>query len=226
MNRRCAVARKSSATTGIQPKSIEAIEKVALELFRERGFEETPVEDIAAAAGISRRTFFRYFGSKNDILFGNFESLLRDLDDWFSSVPDDRAMFEVIADAVMRFNRVHSDGPVAHRERMELILHTPALRANAALRNAEWLAVVARYAARRMALPPDDLGPQLVGHVTLGAANAAYEQWLRDESSDLADLVHRAFAMAQVLPDLEVTKSRARVAGGRTSPPAAGRDAR
>ena len=109
------------------------------------------------------------------------------------------------ADATMRFNRVHSDGPAAHRERMELILHTPALRANAALRNAEWLAVVARYAARRMDASPDDLGPQLAGHVALGAASAAYEQWLRDDASDLDGLVHRAFSMVQALPDLAVT---------------------
>ncbi len=203
----------ASTTRGPQPKSIEAIEKVALELFRERGFEETPVEDIAAAAGISRRTFFRYFGSKNDILFGNFASLLDDLEEWLASVPDDRPMFEVIADATMRFNRVHSDGPAAHRERMELILHTPALRANAALRNAEWLAVVARYAARRMDAPSDDLGPQLAGHVALGAANAAYEQWLRDESSDLDELVHRTFAMVQVLPVPGATKARGRATG-------------
>ena len=196
-----------SSATRPEPKSIEAIEKVALELFRERGFEETPVEDIAAAAGISRRTFFRYFGSKNDILFGNFDLLLRDLDEWLSSAPDDRPMLDVIADAVMRFNRLPSDGPVAHRERMELILHTPALRAHSALRNAEWFAVVARFAARRMALPYDELGPQLVGHITLGAASAAYEQWLRDESSDLGELVHQAFRMAQVLPELEVKGS-------------------
>jgi mycofactocin system transcriptional regulator len=187
-----------------RPQSIEAIEKVALELFRERGFEETPVEDIASAAGISRRTFFRYFGSKNDILFGNFDLLLRELEEWLASAPDDRPMFEVIAEATMRFNRVHTDGSVAHRERMELILHTPALRANAALRNAEWQAVVARYAARRMAQPADDLGPQLAGYIALGAASAAYEQWLRDESSDLADLVERAFTMARTL-ELEVT---------------------
>jgi len=193
---------RSSSATRAKPQSIEAIEKIALELFRERGFEETPVEDIAAAAGISRRTFFRYFGSKSDILFGNSDLLLRDLEEWLVSAPDDQPMFDVIADATMRFNRVHTDGAVAHRERMELILHTPALRANAALRNAEWLAVVARYAARRMNTRADDLGPQLAGHVALGAANAAYEQWLRDESSDLGALVHRAFTMVQDLPNL------------------------
>ena len=192
---------RTTSATRPNAQSIEAIEKVALELFRERGFEETPVEDIAAAAGISRRTFFRYFGSKNDILFGNFELLLDDLEQWLASAPDDRPMFDVIADATMQFNRVHTDGSVAHRERMELILHTPALRANAALRNAEWLAVVARYASRRMGVAVDELGPQLVGHIALGAASAAYEQWLRDESSDLDELVHRAFRMAQAVTE-------------------------
>jgi len=203
MVRRAAVARSSTATQGTPSKSIEAIEKVALELFRERGFEETPVEAIAPTAGISRRTFFRYFGSNNDVLFGAFESLLVELDEWLASEPDDRPMFDVIADAVMRFNRVHSDGSTAHRERMELILHTPALRANAALRNAEWVAVLARYAARRMAVAPEELAPQLAGQVSLAAASAAYEQWLRDESSDLDELVHRAFRMVQSLPNLD-----------------------
>jgi TetR/AcrR family transcriptional regulator, regulator of mycofactocin system len=218
------VTRTSASTApsrGPQPESIEAIEKVALELFRERGFDETPVEDIAAAAGISRRTFFRYFGSKNDVVFGNFEFLLQDFEKWLASQPADRPMFEVIADATMRFNRVHSDGPVAHRERMELILHTPALRANAALRNAEWLAVVAGYAARRMDALPDDLGPQLAGHVSLGAASAAYEAWLRDDSSDLDDLVHRAFTMVQALPELAAaghTRAGARASRSGTGP--------
>ncbi|MFI0355034.1 TetR family transcriptional regulator [Actinomadura sp. 9N407] len=187
-----------------QQTSMEAIEKVALELFEARGFRETSADDIAAAAGISRRTFFRYFESKNNILFGGFEALLRDLEEWFSSVPDDRPMFDAIEDAVLRFNRMNSDGPVAHRARMKLIRRTPALRANAALRHAEWQAVVARFAARRMAAPPESLGPQLAAHVSGGASNAAYEEWLRDESSDLAELVHRAFRMAQMLPELEV----------------------
>lgn len=190
-----------------QQTSIEAVEKAALELLAVRGFDDTSAEEIAAAAGISRRTFFRYFGTKNNIPFGNYAALLRELEDWLLSQPDDRPMFEVIVEAVVRFNRVHTDGPVAHRERMELIMHTPALRANAALVNAEWQAVLARYAAARMGEPADALGPQLVAHVSLGAASAAYEQWLRDESSDLVEVMQRAFEMAQALPDLEAGKA-------------------
>ena len=49
------------------------LEHVAFELFEANGFEQTTVEDIAAAAGIGRRTFFRYFRSKNDVPWGTFE---------------------------------------------------------------------------------------------------------------------------------------------------------
>lgn len=190
-----------------QQTSVEYIEKAALEVFAKRGFEETTVEEIAAAAGISRRTFFRYFASKNDIPFGNFPVLLGQLEEWLSSVSDDRPMFEVIVEAVLRFNRVHSDGPVAHRERMKLIMHTPSLRANAALRNADYLAALARFAARRMGEPETAFGPQLVGHVSHGVTMAVYEAWLRDESSDLAELVHRGFAMLEELPELNAARS-------------------
>ena len=201
-----------------QQTSIEAVEKAALELLAIQGFDDTSAEEIAAAAGISRRTFFRYFGTKNNIPFGNYSALLRELEDWLSSQPDDRPMFEVIVEAVVRFNRVHTDGPVAHRERMELIMHTPALRANAALVNAEWQAVLARYAALRMGEPPEALGPQLVAHVSLGAASAAYEQWLREESSDLVEVIEHAFDLAQRLPDLEAAAQAS--ASGRKRRPA------
>ena len=199
-------------TTSNRPfaSSRAAVEKVALELFAERGFDDTPVEDIAAAAGISRRTFFRYFPTKSDVLFSEFDTLLDGLHQWFDETSDDRPMFEVIAEATMRFNRVHTDGPVAHRERMKLILHTPALRANAALRHAEWLGVIARFAARRMGVAEDSLEAQLAGHLSIGAANAAYDQWLREESSDLTALVDRAFAMIETLPDAGAAEPRSR----------------
>jgi mycofactocin system transcriptional regulator len=211
------VTQSNGSPKGPYASSRAAVEKVALELFAERGFDDTPVEDIAAAAGISRRTFFRYFPTKSDVLFGEFGMLLDALVEWFAEQPDDAPMFEVIAEATMRFNRVHTDGPVAHRERMELILHTPALRANAALRHAEWLAVIAEYAARRTDEPIGALGPQLAAHLSIGAANAAYEQWLADPKSDLGQLVRRAFGMielrpAEVAPTRPARKRRSSVA--------------
>lgn len=183
------------------------IEQVALEMFAARGFDETSVDDVAAAAGVSRRTLFRYFASKNDLVWGDYGAVLREMEDWFAAQPDDRPMFDVIAEAVLRFNRADTDGPVAHRARMQLILRTPALRANATLRHGEFLAVVARYAARRMDAPIGDLGPQVVAHVTIAAANAAYVQWLRADSSDLADLadtIDRVFRMLVSFHDLDV----------------------
>lgn len=191
-----------SKTTSNRPfaSSRAAVEKVALELFAESSFDDTPVEDIAAAAGISRRTFFRYFPTKSDVLFGEFEVLLEDLDDWFEQAPDDEPMFAVIADATMRFNRIHTDGLVAHRERMKLILQTPALRANGVLRQAEWVDVIARFAARRMGVSEASLEAQLAAQLSIGAANAAYDRWLNDEDSDLTELVDRAFAMIGTLP--------------------------
>ena len=52
------------------------LEQTAFALFAERGFEQTTVDEIAAAAGIGRRTFFRYFPSKNDVPWGAFEAEL------------------------------------------------------------------------------------------------------------------------------------------------------
>ncbi len=188
--------------------STAEIEKAALEVFERKGFEATTIEDIAAAAGISRRTFFRYFPSKNDIVFGNFGDLLDVFEEWFDATDDDLPMFEVITQAMIRFNRSHDDEPAAHRERerMKLILHTPAIRANASLRHAEWGAVIARFAAKRLGVPEDDVAAQLVGHVSLATANTAYEAWIRDESSDLSDLITRAFKMTDSLGAMEDSK--------------------
>ena len=173
--------------------SREHLERVALDLFTERGFEETTVEHIAATAGISRRTFFRYYASKNDVVWGDFEGLLDDLDSWLGESGDDEPMLAVLRDAVVRFNTLPDEAVPAHRQRMALILHVPALQANSTLRYAAWRDVVARFVARRLQAPVESLLPQLVGHVALAAAVAAYEQWLADPTSELGSLLAAAF---------------------------------
>lgn len=170
------------------------LERIALDLFIRNGFAETTLDDIAAAAGIARRTFFGYYASKNDVVWGEFEALLHGMEDWLGQVSDDLSLLEALTEAVVRFNSLPPDAVPAHRQRMSLILHVPALQAHSTLRYADWRDVVARFAARRLGLPPDALVPQLVGHLALGSAVTAYEQWLADESADLTALLAESFA--------------------------------
>ncbi|HET7718519.1 MAG TPA: mycofactocin system transcriptional regulator, partial [Acidimicrobiales bacterium] len=161
------------------------LEGVALGLFVERGFDATTVEDIAAASGIGRRTFFRYYPSKNDVVWGDFEAQLQGMEGWLSACDPGVPVLEALTEAVARFNSLPPEAVGAHRQRMALILHVPALQAHGTLRYADWRAVVARFVARRTGATQDAALPQLVGHVALGAAVASYEQWLTDPRADL-----------------------------------------
>jgi mycofactocin system transcriptional regulator len=169
------------------------LEQIALGLFIKNGFTETTLDDIAAAAGIARRTFFGYFSSKNDVVWGDFAALLSGMEAWLAEAPDDAPLLDALSDAVVRFNDLPPEAGPAHRQRMALILHVPALQAHSTLRYADWRNVVARFAARRLGEPADALRPQLIGHLALGAAVTAYEQWLADESADLPSLLREAF---------------------------------
>jgi mycofactocin system transcriptional regulator len=172
---------------------------VALELFSRHGFVETTVDEIAEAAGIARRTLFRYYPSKNDLVWGDFDARLAQLESWLATAPTERPLWNTLGDAVVRFNVLAPDEVASHRQRMSLILYVPALQAHSTLRYARWRAVVAGFAARRLQQPVDELGPQLVGHVALAVAVAAYERWLADEGEDLSALLAAAFD-AVVLP--------------------------
>jgi TetR/AcrR family transcriptional regulator, regulator of mycofactocin system len=168
------------------------LEQVAFELFAANGFEQTTVEDIAAAAGIGRRTFFRYFPSKNDIPWGMFELELERMRARLKACPRDVQLMDAIRAALVDFNRVEPDQIPRHRRRMELILRVPALLAHSTLRFAAWRDVIAEFVAERTNQRPDSLAPQAVAHAVLGVAVAAYERWLDDEDADLGALLDAA----------------------------------
>ncbi|HVV29608.1 MAG TPA: mycofactocin system transcriptional regulator [Mycobacteriales bacterium] len=173
--------------------SPQAIEKAAFALFDRNGFEATTVDDIAHAAGIGRRTFFRYFASKNDVVWGDWQGALIRMRRQLAAAPVGAPLAEVLRDAVVGYNRIEPSQVSQHRRRMELVLHVPALQAHSTLRYAEWRDVVADFVATRTDQRSTDLLPQLTAHAALGAAVTAYEQWLRDaggDADDLAALLH------------------------------------
>lgn len=172
--------------------SRERLERLAFELFARKGFEETTVTDIAVAAGIARRTFFRYHASKNDLVWGDFDSELTRLHELLAACPPEQPMMDALREAVVSFNRFDPGDVPWHRKRMELILRVPALQADSTLRYASWRSAVSAFVAARTGMPQGSLLPRQVGHAVLATAIAAYEQWLADASADLATLLRAA----------------------------------
>lgn len=94
---------ETTAVDGRRTTSAAELAHVGLQLFLERGFDETTVDDIAAAAGIGRRTFFRYFASKNDLPWGDFDGLGR-MKVQLDTGPDDVALIGAVRTVVIEFN--------------------------------------------------------------------------------------------------------------------------
>lgn len=170
----------------------EQIEAVALELFAERGFEATTVDDIATAVGVGRRTLFRYFESKNDIAWGDFDWVMERLREALAE-GDSLPLMEALRHGVVESNHYPADQEPGLRTRMTLITGTAALQAHSALRYAAWRGVVAEWAAGRLGEAPDDLRPRVIGYAALGSAMASFERWVASEDEDLLELLDAAF---------------------------------
>ncbi|MFF4354982.1 mycofactocin system transcriptional regulator [Streptomyces sp. NPDC001530] len=183
----------SSNRPGRRPAtSREELEEVAFELFQANGFEETSVDDIARRAGIARRTFFRYFDSKNDVVWGAFDEQLHRMRREFLDRPGDQALMDAIRTVVVACNRVEPGEEARHRRRLELIMGVPVLQAYSTLRYAEWRAVIAEFAAGRLGPEADSLLPRSLAHAVLGVALAAHEHWLERPESDLCAVLDSA----------------------------------
>lgn len=168
------------------------IEQAAFRLFTDRGFASTTLDAIADEVGVSRRTLFRYYSSKNDIPWGQFDLTLEGFRQIFESTPKDLTIYEAIGRAVVEFNRFPEEASPPHMDRMRLILETPALQAHSVLRYREWRQVIAQYAAGRLGVSPRSLEPRLMGHVSLALALTAYEIWLDDPGASLTGLLEQS----------------------------------
>ncbi|MCK9904681.1 MULTISPECIES: mycofactocin system transcriptional regulator [Parafrankia] len=171
-----------------------AIERAAFAAFAERGFDATTLDAIAQAAGIGRRTLLRYYPSKNDIPWGRFDESLAGLQASLEAMPHDIPVFEAVHRAVLAFNLFPTEAIAQHRQRMILLLRTPALQAHSALKYRQWREVIASYVAARHAVDPGDLLPRTVGQVTLALALSAYEQWLDHEDGTIGDFLDEALS--------------------------------
>jgi mycofactocin system transcriptional regulator len=175
--------------------SAAELERHALMIFEERGFDATTVDDIAAAAGIGRRTFFRYYASKNDVAWGDFDAHLETMRAALAATPPDVPVLAALCHAILDFNTYPDTEADWHRRRMTLILRTPTLQAHSTLRYTRWRGVVAEFVAARTGRDERELEPQAVASAFLGVAVAGYEQWLAHPGEPLVPILDRALGL-------------------------------
>jgi mycofactocin system transcriptional regulator len=172
--------------------SARELELVALDLFATRGFAQTSVEQIATGAGVSKRTFFRYFDSKTAVLWHDFDHEVEALRDAFADVAAKTPLMTAIREVVLSVNRYRAEDVPELRTRMGLIGSDPELQASASLHYDAWERAVAEFAAARLGQPADSLHPLAIGRTTLAACRSAYDVWLARADADLTAYLDEA----------------------------------
>ena len=193
------------------------LELIALRLFTAQGFEETTIDQITAEAGVSRRAFFRYFGSKPDVLWGEFDTEVATIRALLDAVPAGLPVMAAVRQAVLAANHYRAADVPELRARMSLIGSAPALMASAALHYDAWERAISDFVARRTGQPPDSLYPLAVGRATLAACRAGYDRWVMHADADLTVYLDAALgALAAGFADIVLT-AEPRGAGGATA---------
>nr|WP_253267722.1 TetR/AcrR family transcriptional regulator [Streptomyces asoensis] len=180
------------ARTAIQSE----LAKVAFDLFRREGFEKVTVNDLAAASGVSRSTFLRYFGSKEDAVLGAVDGQGEQVADAVRARPageDDRTALRRALDTVTESYRQAPDGALAMSR---LIMETPALGARTLEKQNGWRPVIAQALAERGdPSRPTALGPLVRAAAAVDCLNIAVNHWTASDGHlDLDDLLDEAFA--------------------------------
>ncbi|MGW5612030.1 TetR family transcriptional regulator [Streptomyces sp. NPDC003753] len=182
------------------------LSEAALQLLALKGFDAVTIDEIAATAGVSKRTFFRYFASKEDVVV----QFLADMGIGMRAALASRPIEEQPSASLQHTVWVSMAACADHSDRalrvVQLILRTPALRARFLERQDQWRDDLAAELAQRLGLDPDaDLYPQLAAGMALTAFDAVLQRWSgSDGAEDPAELTYRAFAtIAPALDSVE-----------------------
>src|SRR6201982_2917029 len=139
------------------------LELIALRLFTEQGFDNTTIEQIASEAGVSKRTFFRYFSSKTSVLWSEFDHEVDVIRAALDEVPAGTPMMDAIRRAVVAANHYGPRDVPELRMRMNLIGDVPPRQSRVSVHYAAWERPISASAAPRTGQPADSLSPLAVG---------------------------------------------------------------
>ena len=174
-----------------EPNARGRLEQAALELYVERGFEQTTVAEIAERAGLTERTFFRYFTDKREVLFAGGANLQEFLVSAVASAPDSAAPIEAVAAAL------EGAGALLQERRDYARRRQAVIAANAGLQERELIKLASLASALATALRERGVtGPaaSLAAEAGIAVFKIAFERWVSGTSRpDLPQLIRESF---------------------------------
>ncbi len=187
-----------TTTRDIARAAIRAqLAQAAFDLFRREGFESVTVNDLAEAAGVSRSTFLRYFGTKEDAVLSAFDAQGDQVAGALRGRPASEDDWTALRRALDTVIAPYRQDPPSTLALTRLILDTPALCAWHLEKQQGWRPVLAQALAERPGLPqPATLAQSVKAAAALDCLNIAVDHWAAcDGRLDLVDLLDEAFAV-------------------------------
>ncbi|MGA2835815.1 MAG: TetR family transcriptional regulator [Acidimicrobiales bacterium] len=180
-----------------KPDARGRLERAALELYVDRGFEQTTVAEIAGRAGLTERTFFRYFADKREVLFGGASQLEEFLVGRVADAPDSLGPLDAAIEGLEAVGTLIEERGTFGRQRQVVIAANPELQERELIKLAALSAALAGTLRRRGA---EDPVASLTAEVAIAVFKNAFERWAGgSERRDLPQLIRESLEELRVV---------------------------
>ncbi|RKG68474.1 TetR family transcriptional regulator [Corallococcus exercitus] len=167
-----------------EPNARDRLAQAAMTLFQEHGYDRTTVEDIAARAGLTERTFFRYFTDKKEVLFGGSDALHERIVTTIAEAPQGTAPLDAVAAALEAMTPFFKDRRDHVRARQTLLAAHAELRERELIKLASMASAAADTLRKRGVTEPT---ASLAAEAGIAVFKVAFERWLEDpKAQDLS----------------------------------------
>jgi AcrR family transcriptional regulator len=172
---------------------LREIERAAWDLFATVGFDRATVEEISRNAGVSRRTFFRYFRSKEELLSFSVEHCGQRVAQRFAEAPRTRKPLAALEDAILSVIQEETEDTRQPKEMLGLMFEEPNLRGRFLCALSRWVPALGKELAKRKAYRGDAARCDLVAALYCTAFDQAHLRWYREGTGSLSSQLKRAF---------------------------------
>lgn len=172
---------------------LREIEQAAWELFATVGFDRATVEEISRRAGVSRRTFFRYFRSKEDLLSFSVEHCGQRIAQRFAEAPMSRDPLAALEESMISVMQEDLKDTRQPKEMLGLMFEEPNLRGRFLCALGRWVPILSKELVKRKAYRGDAGRCDLAAALYCTAFDQAHLRWYRESDVDLVTQIKRAF---------------------------------